>query len=135
MHISSAHLHGHAGHSTSAVGWAAKRADETRKKLFSAAEELDAAATAESAWMIGAWGGSGGNGGEHGGSERRGQEPDDSGNGGVISEVVQEQNAVAGVQAMGTEMGRSGMAPGYAMYVPGERVERSAEVRRVSYWA
>jgi hypothetical protein len=36
---------------------AARRAEETRKKLFSASSELDAAVSSESAWMVTAWAG------------------------------------------------------------------------------
>jgi len=43
---------------------AARRAEETRKKLFASSAEIDALSTTEGSWMVNAWagGGSGGNG-------------------------------------------------------------------------
>jgi len=61
------HIHGaqqnlgqslHAAREAGAAA-AAERAEANRKKLLGAAAEIDASASAESAWMIAGWGGSG----------------------------------------------------------------------------
>jgi hypothetical protein len=66
MHIHGAQNSGHSLHAAgeSSAAMAARQAEANRKKLLGAAAGLDAAASAESAWMIAAWGGgSGGSGG------------------------------------------------------------------------
>ena len=158
MHIGGAHLHGHAGQpmagAMSASAVAAKRAEETRKKLFASSEELDATATAESAWMIGAWSGSGsgsgsgngGNGDRHSGSDqdnldrqsiddtsRRADRP--AGNplaaSSALSELTLEQSAIAGAQAFAP----TAPTASYGSYAAPARVEKTPETRQVSYWA
>ena len=151
MHIGAAHLHSHMGQppgNASAV--AAKRAEETRKKLFAASEELDAASTAESAWMIGAWSGAGEDGKRHGSSQ--GEEAREQGRGGnpaipatgtpattaalgTTSELVLEQSAVSGAQSLGLGASPAAPAAGYGAYAAPARVERAPEARQVSYWA
>jgi hypothetical protein len=44
-------------HGSAASALAARRAEETRKKLFSRASELDAATSSEGGWMVTAWAG------------------------------------------------------------------------------
>ncbi|HTJ29953.1 MAG TPA: hypothetical protein VL346_05615 [Acidobacteriaceae bacterium] len=149
MHIGGAHLHSHMNQpSVSTASIASKHAQETRKKLFAAAEELDAAATAESAWMIGAWSGGDENGKRHGGSgeKNQGESSPSEGHpaGGhpvaaqptqALSELALEQSASAGAQAWAAGAAQPEPASGYAAYAAGRRVERTAEARQVSYWA
>jgi hypothetical protein len=60
MHIHAGHLNLNASpagpHASSSV-LAARRAEETRKRLSAASSELDAASSSESDWMITAWAG------------------------------------------------------------------------------
>lgn len=61
-------MHIHSGYMNSSLGGthaassalAARRAEETRKKLLATSSELDATASTEGAWMVTAW--AGGNG-------------------------------------------------------------------------
>jgi hypothetical protein len=60
MHIHGGHMNPNAsltGAHGSASALAARRAEETRKKLFATASELDAGSNAEGAWMVTAWAG------------------------------------------------------------------------------
>jgi hypothetical protein len=60
MHIHGGHMNPNAsltGAHSSASALAARRAEETRKKLFATASELDAGSSSESAWMVTAWAG------------------------------------------------------------------------------
>jgi hypothetical protein len=62
MHIHGGHMNpslNGSGARVSESALAARRAEETRKKLFSSASELEATSSTESAWMVGAWSGSG----------------------------------------------------------------------------
>ena len=164
MHIGGAHLHSQTGqpsaHAMSASAAASRHAEETRKKLFASAEELDAAATAESAWMIGAWSGSGSGSGSNGGrdgSPDRSNSDDTSRSGersagiqsvesrtaanlpaasSTLPELALEQSAqsaIAGAQAIG--IGPTTPATGYGIYAAPARVEQIPETRQVSYWA
>ncbi len=144
MHISGAHLHSHVGQpSASTASLAASHAEQTRKKLFAAADDLEFASTAEGAWMIGAW--SGQNGSRHGHSSR---ESDSNGSNSeepasrasasgapVPTDLVLEQSAIAAAQA--NAPAAQAAASSYRVYSPQtpERVERIAEARQVSYWA
>jgi hypothetical protein len=63
MHIHGGHLNPNsslAGTHAASSALAARRAEETRKKLFAASSELDATSSTEGAWMVTAW--AGGNG-------------------------------------------------------------------------
>jgi hypothetical protein len=60
MHIHGGHMNPNAslnGAHGSAATLAARRAEETRKKLFGTASEIDAASSSEGAWMVTAWAG------------------------------------------------------------------------------
>ena len=62
MHIHGGHMNPNAslgGAHAASSALAARRAEETRKKLFATSSELDAAANTEGSWMVTAW--SGGN--------------------------------------------------------------------------
>jgi hypothetical protein len=60
MHIHGGHMNPNAslnGAHGSAATLAARRAEETRKKLFGTASEIDAASSSEGGWMVTAWAG------------------------------------------------------------------------------
>ena len=60
MHIHGGHTNPNSslsGAHAASSALAARRAEETRKKLFAASSELDATASSESAWMVTAWAG------------------------------------------------------------------------------
>ena len=60
MHIHGGHMNPNSslsGAHAASSALAARRAEETRKKLFAASSELDATSSTESAWMVTAWAG------------------------------------------------------------------------------
>jgi len=60
MHIHGGHMNPNSslsGAHAASSALAARRAEETRKKLFATSSELDATATSEGAWMVTAWAG------------------------------------------------------------------------------
>jgi len=149
VHISGAHLHGHASFPAAGAA-AAKRAEklaaDTRKKLFSIAEELDASGSAESAWMIGSWGGDGQSGSgqnasaqntagdevaAYGNRSNRGAETDSN----IPPELTIEQSAAAGAQWINAAAQSSLQSAAYPANNATGRVERTPQVRQVSYWA
>lgn len=60
MHIHGGHMNPNAslgGAHAASSALAARRAEETRKKLFAASSEPDVTSSTESAWMVTAWAG------------------------------------------------------------------------------
>lgn len=142
MHIAGAHLHGHTGYpSATTAGVAAKRSEDTRRKLFSAADELDLAVTDENAWMIGAWSGTGEHGERPGDPEYDSPSNSDAENSQRLTEtngnhlgIVLEQSGTVGAQAIGTPS--AVQTASYSLYAPqaGDPVESTPSGQQVSYW-
>jgi hypothetical protein len=99
------------GAHASSSAQAARRAEETRKKLFAASSELDATSSTESAWMISAWAG-GDSPANHGSSHDSGQDHPDSH---LVSFPAKSDQFRASAEV--------------------EQVSRTASARPVSFWA
>lgn len=151
MHIAAAHMNPHAAHtSVSASILAARRADETRRKLAAASAELDAVPTSEGAWMIDAWSGSRSGGGSGGGSEGHApdQHPHQQLDQGTAQASASSSDQVAGLSAVqagfqssaqvvnqiATEGSRPLLTSG-PLPPSGEEIRRTPATGAVSFWA
>jgi hypothetical protein len=147
MHIAAAHMNPHAAHSSvSASVLAARRADETRRKLASASTELDAVPTSESAWMIDAW--SGGGSGGHSPDRHSDQHPHqqlDQGTGQASASSSDQISGLSPVQAgfqssaqvvnqIATAASRPLLTSG-PLPPSGEEIRRTPATGAVSFWA
>jgi len=145
MHIAAAHMNPHAAHSSvSASILAARRADETRRKLAAASAELDAVPTSEGAWMIDAWSGSRSGGGSegHAPDQHPHQQLDQGTAQASASDQVAGLSAVqAGFQSsaqvvnqIATEGSRPLLTSG-PLPPSGEEIRRTPATGAVSFWA
>jgi hypothetical protein len=141
----------HAAHSSvSASVLAARRADETRRKLAAASAELDAVPTSESAWMIDAWSGSrsGGGSGGHPPDQHSDQHPHQQLDPGAGQASVSSSDQIAGLSAVqagfqssaqvvnqiATEGSRPLLTSG-ELPPSGEEMRRTPATGAVSFWA
>lgn len=120
MHIHAGNMNPHpslAGAQQSTL--VARRADETRKKLFAASAELDAVSTSESAWMITAWaGGSQSGEGAGGGSDGK-----------------QASDREASGQSSSPYSGQQGNASQHTSSAKAEEAPHMPGAGPVSFWA
>ena len=153
MHIAAGHMNPHATQSSvSASVLAARRADETRRKLAAASAELDAIPTAESAWIIDAW--SGGNSGSHHSGQHPNQELDEGTSQASLSpsslsspslsssdQIVSLSAAQAGFQSSAQVANQIAAQSSRPLLVSdqlpasGEEIRRTPATGPVSFWA
>jgi hypothetical protein len=133
----------HAAHSSvSASVLAARRADETRRKLAAASAELDAVPTSESAWMIDAWSGSrsgSGSGGQHPHQQldpETGQASASSSDqiAGLSAVQAGFQSSAQVVNQIAAEGSRPLLTSG-SLPPSGEEIRRTPATGAVSFWA
>ena len=149
MHIHGGHMNPNVSTGGAQAALAARRAEETRKKLFASSAEIDALSTGEGAWMVNAWagggsgGGSGGSGSEHGsGHNSRDNSRDSSGHGQGYGQAPEPQalNQVSSQAASQAAsllsspalpiVSSSSASPAY-----GDEVQRTPPTGPVSFWA
>lgn len=150
MHIAAGHMNPHATqNSVSASVLAARRADETRRKLAAASAELDAVPTSESAWIIDAWSGGNSPGGNSSSGRHPGQHHQQSGpesisaSGGIsISEQAVSLSAVqagfqSSTQIVNQIVAEASRPPLVSSALPpsGEELRRTPATGPVSFWA
>lgn len=141
MHIHGGHMNPNVSTGGAQAALAARRAEETRKKLFASSAEIDALSTGEGAWMVNAWagGGSGGSGSEHGSGHNSrdssghgqgyGQAPEPQALNQVSSQAASQAASLLSSPALPI-VSSSSASPAY-----GDEVQRTPPTGPVSFWA
>jgi hypothetical protein len=137
VHIHGGHMNPNVSTGGAQAALAARRAEETRKKLFASSAEIDALSTGEGAWMVNAWAG-GGSGGDGSGHNSR----DSSGHGQGYGQALEpqalnqasSQAASQGASLLSSQalpiVSSSAASPAY-----GDEVQRTPPTGPVSFWA
>src|ERR1700722_11328237 len=119
---------------------AARRAEETRRKLFASSAEIDAVSNSESAWMISAWAGGGSGSGSGPGSGH--SQPADDQQASIRS--VSQAGTLAGSQAASeaaSQLSMQGLSMQDRPALPRssspdiDEVPRTHAAGKVSFWA
>ena len=143
MHIHAGHMNLNPSTGGAHAALAARRAEETRKKLFASSAEIDALSSSEGAWMADAWTGRGSGGNDSGGNGPNGNGSGPNQGGGQGSD--QTPNQLASSQASGQALGQvagqlSNQTPpvatsSHASSAYGDEVPRTPPAGPVSFWA